>query len=243
MDARTLQVLMDINSMQSFGAVNSFSENTQSTPSIFNSMLEEMLGNLPQHNSVSSNSLNASSLLGSTSNTESLRYNGYNEVFKPASLVSLLNASKSTTSPVGAATVDPITSTGSKSTSYNGKYENIIKDAAQKYNLPERLISSVIKHESSFKNNTVSHAGAQGLMQLMPGTAKFLGVTNSFDPAQNINGGAKYLRQMLNQFNGNMELAIAAYNAGPGNVKKYGGIPPFKETQNYVKRVLNTFNS
>ena len=240
MDARTLQILMDINSMQSFGAVNSFSDNTQSTPSIFNSMLEEMLGNSPQSNSGSFNSLNTNSLLGSTSNTESLRYNGYNDVFKPASLASLLNASKITSSTIGVA---PVNSTGSNSTSYNGKYENIIKSAAQKYNLPERLISSVIKHESSFKNNTVSHAGAQGLMQLMPGTAKFLGVTNSFDPAQNINGGAKYLRQMLNQFNGNMELAIAAYNAGPGNVKKYGGIPPFKETQNYVKRVLNSFNA
>ena len=77
----------------------------------------------------------------------------------------------------------------------------------------------------------------------MPGTAKFLGVKDSFDPVQNMMGGAKYLRQMLNQFGGNIELALAAYNAGPGNVKKHDGIPPFKETQQYVKKVLGYFNA
>lgn len=228
MDARTLQLIMDINAMQSFGAVNTLNSNTQPTTSIFNNMLEEIMGSQTPN----------SSLLGAISNTEGLRYSGNNDIFKPSSLTDLLatkiNPSINSSSPV---------STVKTPSNYNGKYEDIIKDAAQKYNLPERLISSVIKHESNFNTNSVSHAGARGLMQLMPGTAKFLGVNNSFDPAQNINGGAKYLRQMLNQFDGSMELAVAAYNAGPGNVKKFGGIPPFKETQNYVAKVLNTFNT
>lgn len=118
-------------------------------------------------------------------------------------------------------------------------YRTEIAAAAKKYNLPEKLITAVMKQESNFNSSAVSSAGASGLMQLMPATARYLGVEDRFDPEQNIMGGAKYLRQMLDQFDNNIETALAAYNAGPGNVKKYGGIPPFKETQNYVKNVTN----
>ena len=100
-----------------------------------------------------------------------------------------------------------------------------------------------MKKESNFNPSVVSSAGASGLMQLMPSTASYLGVNDRFNPEQNIMGGTKYLRQMLDQFDNNIETALAAYNAGPGNVKKYGGIPPFKETQNYVTKVLNYFNA
>lgn len=116
--------------------------------------------------------------------------------------------------------------------------DEIFEMASEKYNVPVNLLKSVAKAESNFNPSAVSKAGAQGIMQLMPGTARGLGVTDSFDAEQNVMGGAKYLRQMLDRFDGNVELSLAAYNAGPGNVLKYGGIPPFKETQNYVAKVM-----
>ena len=126
----------------------------------------------------------------------------------------------------------------SGSFSSSGNLDNIFKEAADKYNVSVSLLKSVAKAESDFNTNAVSSAGAIGIMQLMPSTAKSLGVTDPYDATQNIMGGAKLLSQLLSKYNNNTSLALAAYNAGSGNVDKYGGIPPFKETQNYVKKVL-----
>jgi len=120
--------------------------------------------------------------------------------------------------------------------------QQAIQRAATRYRVPSGLIQSVIWSESNFRADAVSPAGAQGLMQLMPATARELGVTDPFDVQQNIDGGTRYLRQMLDRFEGNVEIALAAYNAGPGTVSRYGGMPPYRETQAYVKKVLESAN-
>lgn len=138
-----------------------------------------------------------------------------------------------------------------KSSSYSPKYtskpvsnaySSVIDEVAQKYNHDPKLIKSIIKHESNFDPEAVSNKGAVGLMQLMPDTASRFGVTDTFDPKQNIEGGAAYLDYLMKHFEGDLPLVIAAYNAGEGAVQKYSGIPPYNETQEFVGRVLGTYN-
>lgn len=121
--------------------------------------------------------------------------------------------------------------------SYSGPYLQMARDAARRNGIPEDLFLRLVQQESAWNPRAVSHAGAQGLAQLMPGTARYLGVRNVWDPYQNLDGGARYLREQYETFR-SWRLALAAYNAGPEAVRRHGGIPPFRETRNYVRVIL-----
>ena len=120
-------------------------------------------------------------------------------------------------------------------------YDEIINEAAEKYDMDPHLIHAVMQAESAFHPYAVSRAGAEGLMQLMPELSDEMGVGDAFDPRDNIMGGARYLKRLLDYHNGNLDLALASYNAGPGNVERYGGVPPFRETRRYVKTIKQIY--
>ena len=130
---------------------------------------------------------------------------------------------------------------GSNAGADSGRYNRLIDEAARLYELPEPFIRAVMRVESNFNPTVVSRAGAMGLMQLMPTTARSMGVSDPFDPRQNVLGGARYLLILANRFQGDLVLTVAAYNAGEGAVEKHRGIPPYQETQRYVRRVLKHY--
>jgi soluble lytic murein transglycosylase-like protein len=153
-------------------------------------------------------------------------------------LVSLRSTRKLSTRPYGAVLFD---------TRSNAKVpqhlDAAIHEAARQHGVDPRLVAAIARRESAFNANAVSHAGACGVMQLMPATAQFLGVRNVFDARENIFGGTRYLRTLLDTFNGDLDLALAAYNAGPGAVEKHRGIPPYRETRAYVAAVRSSYEA
>jgi soluble lytic murein transglycosylase-like protein len=150
---------------------------------------------------------------------------------------SATGSTTATTATAATATATPMAATGASELPADVPYGAEITAAAKKHGLDPALLAGLVKQESGFNPNAGSPAGARGLTQLMPGTAAGLGVTNVLDPAQSLEGGAKYLRQQLDAFGGDVTRALAAYNAGPGAVQRYGGVPPYAETQNYVRAV------
>jgi soluble lytic murein transglycosylase-like protein len=163
-----------------------------------------------------------------------------------ASSGSLIAATASSTSPQ-TSFADALQAAGSTATpavanaasgSESGEYDALITQAAERNGVDPAVLHGLIQQESAFNPNSTSSAGAEGLTQLMPGTASSLGVANPLNPAESIEGGARYLAQMLAKFGGNTTDALAAYNAGPGAVAQYGGVPPYAETQSYVSKVL-----
>nr|WP_232732490.1 lytic transglycosylase domain-containing protein [Bacillus sp. mrc49] len=219
MKVQDFKTFIELQALQQF--TNKNHTNMPSSQSIFQDMLSEL---------VSGDTLDgASQRLGSLLSTVETEANSILQSRDAASMVPI--------TPVSPAPA------GGEMSENGSNYDEIISQAATLYKLPEKLIKSVIKQESNFDPKAVSYAGAAGLMQLMPATARSLGVNDATDPEQNIMGGSKYLSQMMTRYDGNIQLALAAYNAGPGNVDKYNGIPPFKETKNYVQNVYGTFLS
>ncbi|MGM0844325.1 MAG: lytic transglycosylase domain-containing protein [Bacillota bacterium] len=216
MNVQVLKTMIELQALQGLNSKPSQSV-TENGNSLFQQMLTETLENQANQPQLSK--------LGSVSQMIPMLSNVNSLVSKSAA--SYINSAPSVS--------------GTKAT--DSSIQQIINKAAQKYNIPTKLISSVISQESNFNPDAVSHAGASGLMQLMPATARGLGVTDIFDPEQNVFAGTKYLRQMMDKYNGNLEMALAAYNAGPGNVDKYDGIPPFKETMQYVQKVSQKYFS
>lgn len=252
MDLTSMKTLLELQAIQNLTTQNDTNSNPlSSSSSLFSELIENVL---KEQSTNTSDSINGFGTASSSQSELSMLQSTEGGSTNPYLATFLLNSSGASFNHLNVENNDgsPL---APYITNYTGqqaytdalanaeKYRDVITQAAETYNLPEKLIAAVIKQESNFNPNVVSSAGASGLMQLMPTTAKYLGVTDRENPEQNIMGGAKYLRQMLDQFDNNISTALAAYNAGPGNVKKYGGIPPFKETQNYVTKVLDYFKA
>ncbi len=244
-----MKTLLELQAIQSIGNPLSDVQSTSNGQSLFNDLLEDVMGTAGASLTDPENLLGQIGSLSSTTTNSmdnnylsSFLYNGQTNFFPNSNSTGLNQSEDDVFSNF--INSDYLNTSGFTNVLAGANaYSDIIEQASQQYGVPGKLIAAVMKQESNYNENAVSSAGATGLMQLMPGTAKYLGVQDAKNPVQNIMGGTKYLSQMLQKFDQNIELALAAYNAGPGNVSKYGGIPPFNETKNYVNKVLNYYNA
>lgn len=195
-------------------------------------MQQELLGEVQSSSSLPETANNGPSI----SESSDTKNNTFNELITDA----VANISSGKTYNVGGynISIPSLSDTNVLNRIKNNNIDSIVTMASEKYNVPEALIYKIIETESYFNTSAVSGAGASGLMQIMPFNYSSLGITDASDPYQNIMGGVKLLKQYLNMYDGDVKLGLAAYNAGPGNVNKYGGVPPFEETQNYIKKIL-----
>lgn len=237
LDSGTLSKLISMNAMDSFQNQSDLLSSSTASGSNFSDLLSLLMLMMQRDTGINSGLPNSGSSAtpsgttgNSTADSDALLWQQMASA-SPLSLVSGVNG----TLPAAVDTSSDLENAGSDKIS---DYSKIINEMSQKYSVNPRLIESVISAESGGNSAAVSPAGALGLMQLMPGTAAALGVTDALDPAQNIEGGTKYLRQLIDKYDGSIPLALAAYNAGSGSVAKYGGIPPFPETQTYVRNIL-----
>lgn len=208
--------------------INSLGTSTSDTTVDFSSILSDKINSLADSNSNSNDDVTSTD----TSSQQNNKTQASNTIAQLAS-----NSLYSTA--LGSQSNDASSVTA---TSPSTAYDSIINSASKKYGVDSDLIKAVIKQESDFDPNEVSSAGASGLMQLMPDTASSLGVSNVNDPAQNVDGGTKYLKSLLDNFK-DVKLALAAYNAGPNSVKKYNDVPPYSETKDYVNKVISNYNA
>lgn len=211
MNVQQLKTMMELQALNSLGSVSSIQDTTGQSNELFQELLNQALH-------TSQNRTDMTQTLGAVKEAIELKSVG---PFSPA--------------------LSQFSTVNKRNLNAPQEIDEVISRAADHYGIPKKLIQAVIKQESNFNPDAVSPAGASGLMQLMPSTARGLGVNNIFNPEENVFAGTKYLKQMLDKYDGDINLALAAYNAGPGNVDKYNGIPPFKETTSYVKKVTDRY--
>jgi len=222
MNTETIQKFIQLQALSNLSASSSNQTSNNNTSSIFNMLFNEELQSLMSQDQQSSNDIiNVSQ--------PTLSYG--NPFLTSDPTIDFNNTSVEKTD------LAPNKNMSGKVT----QYDDIIQEMSQKYDVDPNLIKAIIKQESNFNPNAVSHAGAKGLMQLMPSNLKEFGVSDAFDPKQNIEAGTREIKRYLTKYDNNLPLSLAAYNAGMGNVRKYGGIPPFKETQDYIKKVSQNY--